>query len=544
MTELVWYRSMYWRIALGFVALLAVLLLVQGAVFLYLTGRTEFFPGRSPAEYAQTIAADLSVALAENPALDLDAYLNDRYTSAYRPFAVATIDNRLIESRPLLPPPTLARMALGRLRGFGDGPWRGPRPEGFGRGGPPPDGAAPPPGGFPPAQFRGPGTSPPSGNFEGRGRGGRGRGGGRGPGGFGGDMPTEFAPVLVEGATIAMVAVPVEAPPISLALRSLGPMLALVAAGLLVAGTAVAALLIFGPSHRRMRALQQAAQAVGAGRTDARAVASGGDEVALLAHTFNDMAAGLERHTEALVAADETRRRLLADVSHELMTPLAAIRGYAETLSMPGVPLDEPARQRFLRIIGDEAVRLEHIVGDLLDLARVEGGGGTWRFEPVQVHALFDRVQERHEQLVKEREITLAQHVHAGAGIVYGDTKRLEQVLQNLAANAIRHTPAGGSVSLSAQAVEDGVALIIEDTGSGIPADHLPRVFDRFYKVDDARAGTDVPSGSGLGLSIVQAIVARHGGWVTASNRQDGGARFEVRLPTPPSDQSPSTDRS
>ena len=543
MTELVWYRSLYWRIALGFVALLAVLLLVQGAVFLYLTGRTtEFFPGRSPAEYAQTIAADLSVALAANPALDLDAYLNGRYTSAFRPFAVATLDNRLIESRPLLPPPTLARMALGRLRGFGDMPWRGPRPEGFGRGGPPPDGAAPPPGGFPPGEFRGPGVSPPSGSFDGgRGRGGRGRG--RGPGGFGGEMPTEFAPVLVDGAVIAMVAVPVEAPPISLALRSLGPMLALVAAGLLVAGTAVAALLIFGPSHRRMRALQQAAQAVGAGRTDARAVASGGDEVALLAHTFNDMAAGLERNTRALVAADETRRRLLADVSHELMTPLAAIRGYAETLAMPGVPLDEQARQRFLRIIGDEAVRLEHIVGDLLDLARFEGGGGTWRFEPVQVRALFDRVQERHEQLLADRDIALQQHVHAGAEIVHGDAKRLEQVLQNLAANAIRHTPVGGSVTLSAGAVEDGVLLAVEDTGPGIPADHLPRVFDRFYKVDDARAGTDVPSGSGLGLSIVQAIVARHGGRITAANREGGGARFEVRLTATPSDQSPTTDR-
>jgi signal transduction histidine kinase len=536
MTELVWYRSLYWRIALGFVALLAVLLLVQGAVFLYLTGRTtEFFPGRSPAEYAQTIAADLSVALAATPTLDLDGYLNGRYTSAYRPFAVATQDNRLIESRPLLPPPSLARLALGRLRGFPDAARRGPRPDGFGRGGPPADGASP-------EDLQGRDPLPP-GTADGfRGRGGRGRGGGRGPGGFGGDLAIEYAPVVIDGATVAMVAVPVEAPPISLALRSLGPTLALVAAGLLVAGTAVAALLIFGPSHRRMRALQRAAQAVGSGRTEARAVASGGDEVALLAQTFNDMAAGLERHTQALVAADETRRRLLADVSHELMTPLAAIRGYAETLAMPGVPLDDQARRRFLRIIGDEAVRLEHIVGDLLDLARVEGGGGTWRFEPVEVRALFNRVQERHERLLRERGITLAQHVQAGADVVHGDAKRLEQVLQNLAANAIRHTPTGGSVSLSAHPVDDGVSLVVEDTGPGIPADHLPRVFDRFHKVDDARAGTEVPSGSGLGLSIAQAIVARHGGRITAANRDGGGARFAVRLTAAPSNPSPASD--
>jgi signal transduction histidine kinase len=345
-----------------------------------------------------------------------------------------------------------------------------------------------------------------------------------------------------------MVAVPVEPPPVSVAMRSLGPTLALVAAGLLVVGIALAALLIFGPSHRRMRALQQAAQAVGAGQTGARAVASGGDEVALLAHTFNDMAAGLERHTQALVAADETRRRLLADVSHELMTPLAAIRGYAETLAMPGVPFDEAARQRFLRIIGDEAVRLEHIVGDLLDLARVEGHAGAWQFESVPVRALFDRVHERHERLLRNRQVAMEQHIAAGADVARGDAKRLEQVLQNLAANAIRHTPAGGSVRVSAAPIDGGVCLAVDDTGPGIPPEHLPHVFDRFYKVDDARAGTAVPSGSGLGLSIVQAIVARHGGRVVASNRVGGGARFEVLLSAeqaghPPTTE-PTTDRS
>lgn len=512
MTDLVWYRSLYWRIALGFVTLLAALLTVQGLVFLYLTGRTtEFFPGRSPGEYAQTIAADLSVALAADPTLDLDRYLNGRYTSAYRPFAVATTDNRLIESRPLVPAPMLARLAMNRLRGF-------------------------------PATLRR-GLPPNAGSPEERGRFGRGRGGGRNLENFPGGLAVAYAPVVVQDATVAMVAVPLQSPPVSIVMRSLGPTLVLVAACLLVVGIAVAALLIFGPSHRRMRALQQAARAVGGGQTGARAEASGGDEVALLAQTFNDMAAGLERNTQALVAADDTRRRLLADVSHELMTPLSAIRGYAETLALPSLPLDEPTRRRFVRIIGDEAERLEHIVGDLLDLARVEGGAGLWQFASVPVAALFDRVHERHEGLLQRREVAFERRIAAGAELVRGDAKRLEQVLQNLVANAIRHTPTGGAVRLSAEPIDGGVRLAVDDTGPGIPPEHLPHVFDRFYKADDARTGTTIPSGSGLGLSIVQAIVARHGGRVVASNRPGGGARFEVVLFGEDASQSPAAER-
>src|SRR6185295_16177135 len=118
MPELVWYRSLYWRIALGFVALLATLLAVQGTAFLWLTGRmSELLPGRSPAEYSQTIAADLAAAVTEKADLDLDAYLNDHYRGTYRPFVVVTRDNRTIVSKRIAPPPGLTRAAFGRLNG-------------------------------------------------------------------------------------------------------------------------------------------------------------------------------------------------------------------------------------------------------------------------------------------------------------------------------------------------------------------------------------------------------------------------------------------
>ena len=117
---------------------------------------------------------------------------------------------------------------------------------------------------------------------------------------------------------------------------------------------------------------------------------------------------------------------------------------------------------------------------------------------------------------------------------VLADPKRLEQAVQNLVANAVRHSPDGGQVSVEIADRGNAVAIVVQDTGPGIPVEHLPRVFDRFYKADESRAGTEVPSGSGLGLSIVQAIVVRHGGSVTAANAPEGGARFEILLPRMP----------
>ncbi len=357
-----------------------------------------------------------------------------------------------------------------------------------------------------------------------------GRGGRGGPGG---GPPLEFASVmLADRGIIGMVAVPLEPPPLSLTLRNFGPTFAAIAIALLVAGTAVAALVIFGPSQKRLRSLQQTARALGAGQLDVRATETGGDEVASLARAFNEMANGLEERSRALATAHETRKQLLADVSHELMTPLAAIRGYVETMTMANLSIDEATRQRYLKIVGDESERLEHIIGDLLDLARLEGGGGIWKRETVSVPALFERVLHRHEPALRAKHIELERTVASGAESVTGDTNRLEQVLQNLAANAVRHTPQGGRIALSADCDTDGsVRLVVEDSGSGIPPEQLSRVFDRFYKVDVSRTGTEIPSGSGLGLSIVQAIVARHGGTISAANAAGGGARFEIRLP-------------
>jgi signal transduction histidine kinase len=207
------------------------------------------------------------------------------------------------------------------------------------------------------------------------------------------------------------------------------------------------------------------------------------------------------------------------------------MRGYLETLTMPELELDEATRARYLAIIGDETARLERLIGDLLDLARLEGGGGTLQIDDVPVVQLFNRVVARHERASAAANVTMTTAIDPDAEAVSGDRDRLEQAIQNLAANAMRYAPAGSTIRLAARADGDGtdgvggVALSVEDEGEGIAPEHLPHVFDRFYKADASRAG--VSGGSGLGLSIVKAIVERHGAQISVTSRP-GRTIFEI----------------
>lgn len=471
-----WYRSLYWRIALGYIALLAVLLVVQTGLAVWLMDRMWGQASRTPAELAELVARDLSLRLTQDPSFAIERHLRDEYGSGYPPFLVVTGGrggSKVYANRSPLPP-NLARDARRRLDQRFDEPYRG--------------------------------------------------GGGR-------RSFALYADVVVSGFRTGLVAVPAGPPPLSVGLREVAPTLVLVGIALLGAGAALMALLIFRPTHRRLRDLERAARAVGEGHPEVRANDSGGDEVSALAASFNAMAIDLETRARALAESDRARRQLLADVSHELMTPLAAIRGYVETLGMSELQLDEDTRAKYLDIAHQETHKLEAIIGELLDLARLEGGGETMEREAVLAGDLFRRVADRHRPTLIDRNISLTSETADGTPLIYGDADRLEQALQNVAANAIRHTPDGGTVTLRAEPAGDRVRISVSDSGSGIPAEHLPRIFDRFYKADAARAGTRIPSGSGLGLSIVRAIVHRHDGEVRAFNGPSSGAVFELLLP-------------
>jgi signal transduction histidine kinase len=478
------------------IAFLAIMLAAEGGVFLWMTDRIAgSMPARSPRRLAALVASDLGTALAANHELDIENYIEEQFGHTLQTFVVIMRDGQILANHNDVPPQLLdavrAELEFMQARG----PRRFGRRGGWGEG----LGA----GDVSPGPSPGRGTRPPRPVRRG-----------------------EFAPILVNGEPVGRVVVLPGGPPFSRIVKQFGPTIALVATSVLVVGTTLIALVVFGPARRRLRAVQEATERLGGGDLDARAPEHGGDEVTAVARSFNRMAAELSSRTRALEGADAARRQLLADVSHELMTPLTAMRGYLETLSMSELEIDTSTRERYLQIVSEETHRLERIVGDLLDLARLEGGGGTLREERVDIAALFDRVAARHERELRQRNIRLEFHVNAGAEHVCGDPDRLEQALQNLAANALRHTPDSGQVTLTSGQDPSGIRLTVRDTGTGIPNEHLGLIFERFYKADAARKAA---GGSGLGLSIVKAIVERHGGTITARN--DGGAVFEIVLP-------------
>jgi two-component system sensor histidine kinase ResE len=240
------------------------------------------------------------------------------------------------------------------------------------------------------------------------------------------------------------------------------------------------------------------------------------------------MAAELASRDEALQTSDRLRRQMLADVSHELKTPLTTMRGYLETLRMTDVGVDQETRARYLETIERETLRLDRIVKDLLDLARLENAVGALDVRVFDIGRVFDLVAQRYEHDASARQIAVKTFVAEGSDQVVADPDRIEQVIDNLVANALRHTPAGGTVELRARADDDGIRLSVVDSGTGIASDHLPHVFERFYKVDAARAHGS--SGSGLGLSIAKAIVERHGGTIDVTSTP-GRTVFTVDLP-------------
>ncbi|MEO8682004.1 MAG: HAMP domain-containing sensor histidine kinase [Vicinamibacterales bacterium] len=503
MSKRSWTRSLYWRIGLGFIVFLAITLVAQVGLFVWVAGATEGgMPERMGRDFAELIANEFEAVLAREPNIDLEAYAKKRVVELHRPTVVMFADGRMV-APPDLPLPMLPRMGDRRFGGPG-GPGGGLGPGG-------PGGPGPGPG----ARMRqggpGPGGGPPRGFFD--------------RPFWGPRRVPAMAPVRSNGQLVATIWVP----PLTGASRVITEFGSFLALGvlLLIAGTVITALMIFRPAHAQLRALEDAARRFGDGDLTARAPEIGGDEVAAVAAAFNRMAADLAARQAQLAQADRVRRQLLADVSHELMTPLTAIRGYAETLALPQFSPAVPEGQRAVRIILEEGERIERLVGDLLDLARFEAGGISLAVESVLVDDLFERVSERHDNAAHEKGVAIVIDPHDDGLRVKGDPHRLEQALQNLASNALRHTPPGGTITLSARRDQGAVKLRVADTGVGIPLEHQPHVFDRFYKADQSRSQI----GSGLGLSIVKAIVERHGGTVSVSSTPGVATVFEIALP-------------
>ncbi len=272
-----------------------------------------------------------------------------------------------------------------------------------------------------------------------------------------------------------------------------------------------------------VRAMMTASRKIADGHYDQRVNIAGspedGDELAQLAISFNQMA-------EKLAQTENMRRQLIGDVSHELRTPLTAIKGSMEGLLDGVLP---PTPETFQNI-HREADRLQRLVADLQELSRVEAGAIALELKPGDIVPLIGSVTQRLQPQFQEKEISLVVDMPSSLPVILMDEDRISQVLINMLGNALQYTPEGGHVSLKAQVLGKEIEVCVKDSGIGIPAEHLPHLFTRFYRVDKSRSRAG--GGSGIGLTISKYLVEAHGGriWVE-SGGLDRGTVFLFTLP-------------
>jgi two-component system phosphate regulon sensor histidine kinase PhoR len=223
---------------------------------------------------------------------------------------------------------------------------------------------------------------------------------------------------------------------------------------------------------------------------------------------------------------ETVRRDFISNISHELRTPLASLKALADTLR-DGALEDPPAARRFLDRMEVEVDALTQMVQELLELSRIESGQVGFEIAPVPVADVINPPLERLRPQAERADLQLSIDLAPDLPPVLADAERMRQVITNLVHNAIKFTPPGGEVAISATAGQDEVIISVRDTGVGIPADDLPRIFERFYKADRARSG----GGTGLGLAIAKHIVLAHGGRIWAESVEGRGSTFSVALP-------------
>jgi signal transduction histidine kinase len=291
----------------------------------------------------------------------------------------------------------------------------------------------------------------------------------------------------------------------------LGGLLALVAATIL---TIVLSRLITQPVHD----LGLAAKRLGEGDFSCRVKYKGKDELGELANIFNSMAESLER-------AETIRKNMVTDVAHELRTPLTNIRGQLEAI---GDRLMKPDVHT-LSSIYEEVILLSRLVDDLQDLTLAEAGKLKLRRKPEDIKGLIKQAVKVVRHTATAKKISLHTDLPEEVPPLNIDAQRISQVLHNLVDNAIAHTSKGGSVTVAAKQTAKKVEITVSDTGEGIPAEDLPRVFERFYRVDKSRARST--GGSGLGLTIARRYVEAHGGTISVESEPGKGSRFSFTLP-------------
>jgi signal transduction histidine kinase len=279
---------------------------------------------------------------------------------------------------------------------------------------------------------------------------------------------------------------------------------------------------------RRITALNETVQEVSEKGLGPRAEVTGGDEIAQLAQAFNIMAGQLEDTARKQQELEALRRDLIAWTSHDLQTPLASVRAIVEALA-DGVVDDPETSKRYLQTAKREIGALSSLIDSLFEMATLDAGGLVLDLALNSLADLVSDTLESFSAMAREKDVQLTGEVDRGVDPVMMDTQRIGRVLNNLVGNALRYTPPGGEVFVSAQSVDRQVTVLVRDSGPGLDEMDLPFIFDRFYRGEKSRSRKT--GGAGLGLAIAKGFIEAHGGEMQAYSAPEGGAIFQFTLP-------------
>jgi len=297
--------------------------------------------------------------------------------------------------------------------------------------------------------------------------------------------------------------------------------------------TAVIGMLVFGLLTKRLKHLSSEMNRVTASDFEALprlpAAKDRGDEIDKLSQSFASMSEQIRTQIRQLTENDRLRRELISNISHDLRTPLSAMQGYLDTLVIRDTSISDEKRRQFLGIARKHATRLGVLIGDLFELSKLDAASVTPNLEAFSLPELAQDVAQEFQLEADSKGISVVIDANVDTAFTLGDIGLIQRVLENLMRNAIRFTPFGGTVTLSITNRPTSFAVSVSDTGSGIAAQDIPRIFDRFYRTvqgEEARSDS-----SGLGLAIVKRILDLHDSRITVASKLNQGTRFEFELP-------------
>ena len=304
-----------------------------------------------------------------------------------------------------------------------------------------------------------------------------------------------------------------------------------------LAAALLGGLIVFALQTRRLRLLGNVMRNyAGKDSPDGRLIrfpqtGKSNDEIDELGQQFNAMSEKINKQIHELKRVDGMRREMVANVSHDLRTPLTTMRGYLETLLLKNEDLSEQEKKHYLETALSHSQHLAKLVEELFELARLDSSESIVYSEPFSMGELVQDVTQTFQLRAQKKSIQLDAVLNSEAPLIYGDIAMIQRVLENLLENGLRHTPEGGRISVSVNVDSASVVVQITDTGCGIPAEDLPRIFERFYQQDVNRTGG---TNAGLGLAIVKRILELHGSVINVSSEIDQGTTFSFAMASKP----------